>query len=66
MDLVVLVYPDMETRLIDTASFVAAPPALLDHLTHHEHFLEMNGESYHLKGSRHNPALSPQEEPADA
>ena len=30
--------------------------ALLDRLTHHVHILEMNGESYHLKGSRQNAA----------
>ena len=40
--------------------------ALLDRFTHHVHILEMNGESYRLKGSRQNLALSPQEEPADA
>ncbi len=27
--------------------------ALLDRFTHHVHILEMNGESYRLKGSRH-------------
>ena len=27
--------------------------ALLDRLTHHVHILEMNGESYRLKASRH-------------
>ena len=30
--------------------------ALLDHLTHHVHILEMNGESYRLKRSRENAA----------
>ena len=30
--------------------------ALLDRLTHHVHTLEMNGESYRLKGSRQNAA----------
>ena len=30
--------------------------ALLDRLTHHVHILEMNGESYRLKGSRQNAA----------
>ena len=31
--------------------------ALLDRLTHHVHILEMNGESYRLKGSRQNAAV---------
>ena len=30
--------------------------ALLDCLTHHVHILEMNGDSYRLKGSRQNAA----------
>ena len=30
--------------------------ALLDRLTHHVHIIEMNGESYRLKGSRQNAA----------
>ena len=30
--------------------------ALLDRLTHHVHILEMNGESYRLKGSRQSAA----------
>ena len=30
--------------------------ALLDRLTHHVHILEMNGDSYRLKGSRENAA----------
>ena len=40
--------------------------ALLDRLTHHVHILEMNGDSYRLKGSRQSAASSPPEEPADA
>ena len=32
--------------------------ALLDRLTHHVHIVEMNGESYRLKGSRQNAAAS--------
>ena len=31
--------------------------ALLDRLTHHVHILEMNGESYRLKDSRHSAAV---------
>ena len=30
--------------------------ALLDRLTHHVHILEMNGDSYRLKGSRQSAA----------
>ena len=30
--------------------------ALLNRLTHHLHFLEMNGDSYRLKGSREDAA----------
>ena len=30
--------------------------ALLDRLTHHVHIIEMNGDSYRLKGSRQNAA----------
>ena len=33
--------------------------ALLDRLTHHVHILEMNGESYRLKGSRQSVAVGP-------
>ena len=39
--------------------------ALLDRLTHHVHILEMNGDSYRLKGSRQNAVSSPSEDPAD-
>ena len=39
---------------------------LLDRLTQHVHILEMNGDSYRLKGSRQNAVPSPAEEPADA
>ena len=31
--------------------------ALLDRLTHHVHILEMNGESYRLRGSRQSVAV---------
>ena len=40
--------------------------ALLDRLTHHVHIIEMNGDSYRLKGSRQNAASSTPQEPADA
>ena len=40
--------------------------ALLDRLTHHVHILEMNGESYRLKGSRQDAATLSLDEPADA
>ena len=41
--------------------------ALLDRLTHHVHIVEMNGESYRLKGSRQNAAASsPSPERPDA
>ena len=33
--------------------------ALLDRLTHHVHILEMNGESYRLRGSRQNALTEP-------
>ena len=40
--------------------------ALLDRLTHHVHILEMNGESYRLKGSRENAASQAPENQEDA
>ena len=41
--------------------------ALLDRLTHHVHILEMNGDSYRLKGSRQSAAApSPAPDRADA
>ena len=40
--------------------------ALLDRLTHHVHIIEMNGESYRLKGSRQNASAPSLDEPADA
>ena len=40
--------------------------ALLDRLTHHVHIIEMNGDSYRLKGSRQNAVSPPPGEPADA
>ena len=40
--------------------------ALLDRLTHHVHILEMNGESYRLKGSRENAASQAPEKAEDA
>ena len=39
--------------------------ALLDRLTHHVHIIEMDGDSYRLKGSRQNAVSSQPEEPAD-
>ena len=40
--------------------------ALLDRLTHHVHIIEMNGDSYRLKGSRQNSVSPPPGESADA
>ena len=40
--------------------------ALLDHLTHHVHILEMNGDSYRLKGSRQDAGPQSPETPHDA
>ena len=40
--------------------------ALLDRLTHHDHILQMNGESYRLKRSRESAGFQPSEEPDDA
>ena len=40
--------------------------ALLDGLTHHVHIIEMNGDSYRLKGSWQNAVSSQPEEPPDA
>ena len=40
--------------------------ALLDRLTHHVHILEMNGDSYRLKGSRQDATASSAPEPPGA
>ena len=37
--------------------------ALLDRLSHHVHILEMNGDSYRLRGSRENAASQISDEP---
>ena len=39
--------------------------ALLDRLTHHVHILEMNGDSYRLKGGRENAASQSPDSPED-
>jgi DNA replication protein DnaC len=39
--------------------------ALLDRLTHHVHILEMNGESYRLRQSRHRQR-SPRSDPCQS
>ena len=39
--------------------------ALPDRITHDVHIIEMNGDSYRLKGSRQNAVSSYPEEPAD-
>ena len=40
--------------------------ALLDRVTHHVHILEMNGDSYRLKGSRQNTGSPCPDQPAAA
>ena len=40
--------------------------ALLDRLTHHVHILEMNGDSYRLKHSRHNAGSQDPDQPEDS
>ena len=40
--------------------------ALLDRLTHQVHILEMNGDSYRLKGSRQNTGSPSPDQPAAA
>ena len=39
--------------------------ALLDRLTHHVHILEMNGESYNLRGNRESAGFQTPKEPEE-
>ena len=40
--------------------------ALLDHLTHHVHILELNGDSYRLRHSRQSVASQVADDPEDS